>query len=120
MISPGLWLRRRRIRTRKDAFARSAYSLRSNKSGLATIEFAMIVSFLGIALLNVSDVAVYLFDKIQVNNATQMGAQAAWASCDLNHLPASVKCPAMNGAVTTAIQATALGTGVTLQSGSPS
>src|SRR5579862_2089540 len=95
-------------------------SLRKDVRGLAAIEFALIAGFLCYALLNVADVAIFLFDKVQVNNATQMGAQAAWATCDLNHLPASVKCPNMNSAVTTAVQSTALGTHVTLQSGSPS
>jgi Flp pilus assembly protein TadG len=88
--------------------------------GLAAIEFALIAGFLAIAALNVSDVAVYLFDEIQVNNATEMGAQAAWTTCDLNHLPATTKCTTMNSAITTAIQSTPLGSGVALQSGSPS
>jgi len=95
-------------------------SLRTDIRGLASIEFALIAGFLCYALLNVADVSVFLFDRVQVNNATQMGAQAAWATCDLNHLPASTKCPAMNGAVTTAVQSTQLGNSVTLQSGSPS
>ncbi len=87
--------------------------------GLAAIEFALIAGFLSIALLNVTDVSIFLFDKLQVSNATQMGAQAAWATCDLNHVPATTKCPNMGTAVTTAVQSTALGTNVTLQSGSP-
>ena len=95
-------------------------SLRKDIRGLASIEFAFIAGFLCYALLNVADVSVFLFDKVQVNNATQMGAQAAWATCDLNHLPASTKCPSMNGAITTAVQSTALGNNVALQSGSPS
>lgn len=89
------------------------------KSGLAAIEFALIAGFLCVAVLNVADIAVFFFDELQVNNATQMGAQAAWAMCDLNHIPATTKCPNMNSAVTAAVQSTALGTSVTLQSGSP-
>ena len=95
-------------------------SLRKDVRGLAAIEFALIAGFLCYALLNVADVSVFLFDKVQVNNATQMGAQAAWATCDLNHLPASTRCPNMNSAVTTAVQSTALGNHVALQSGYPS
>lgn len=98
---------------------RSLVSLRRDVRGLASIEFALIAGFLCYALLNVADVSIYLFDRVQVNNATQMGAQAAWATCDLNHLPASTKCPSMNGAVTTAVQSTALGNNVALQSGYP-
>jgi Flp pilus assembly protein TadG len=88
--------------------------------GLATIEFGMIVGFLAFAFLNVADVSAFLFDKLQVNEATQMGAQAAWAACDLNHVPATTKCPSMNGAVTTALQSTSLGNSVTLVHGFPS
>jgi Flp pilus assembly protein TadG len=99
---------------------KSLGSLRKDVRGLAAIEFALIAGFLCYALLNVADVSIYLFDRVQVNNATQMGAQAAWATCDLNHLPASTKCPSMNGAVTTAVQSTSLGNNVSLQSGYPS
>ena len=88
--------------------------------GLAAIEFAFVAGFLCVAVLNVADVSVFLFDRIMVNNAAQMGVQAAWATCDLNHLPASTKCPSMNSAVTSAVQSTQLGTHITLQSGSPS
>ena len=93
--------------------------MRNDVRGLASIEFAFIAGFLCYALLNVTDVAVFLFDELQVNNATQMGAQAAWATCDLNHLPASTKCPSMNSAITTAVQSTTLGTNITVASGYP-
>ena len=59
------------------------------KSGLAAIEFALIAGFLSVAVLNVADIAVFFFDELQVNNASQMGAQAAWTTCDLNHIPAT-------------------------------
>lgn len=80
----------------------------------------MIAGFLAFAVLNVADVSAFLFDKLQVNEATQVGAQAAWAACDLNHVPATTKCPNLNNAVTTAIQSTSLGNSVTLVNGSPS
>jgi Flp pilus assembly protein TadG len=99
---------------------KSLIALRRDVRGLASIEFALIAGFLCYALLNVADVSVFLFDRVQVNNATQMGAQAAWATCDLNHLPASTKCPGMNSAITSAVQSTGLGNSITLQSGSPS
>jgi Flp pilus assembly protein TadG len=88
--------------------------------GLATIEFGMIAGFLAFAVLNVADVSSFLFDELQVNEATQMGAQAAWAACDLNHVPATLKCPALNDAVSTAVQSTSLGNSVTLVAGFPS
>jgi len=95
-------------------------SLSGDESGLAATEFAFIVVILAFSLLNVSDIAVFMFDKIQVNNATQMGVQAAMAACDTNHLPVSVKCPGMNNAVTIAVHSTSLGTAVAIQSGYPS
>lgn len=100
-------------------FLRTARRWWRAKSGLAAIEFALIAGFLSVAVLNVADIAVFSFDQIQVNNATQMGAQAAWAACDLNHLPATTKCSGMNAAITAAVQSTSLGTAVSLQSNSP-
>ena len=107
----------RRVFTRLAG--RSSNTLTNDVRGLASIEFAFIAGFLCYALLNVTDVSLFLFDQLELNNATQMGAQAAWATCDLNHLPASTKCPSMNGAITTAVQSTTLGTNVTVVSGYP-
>lgn len=92
---------------------------RGDRDGLAAIEFAMIAGFLSVAVLNVSDVAVFMFDQLQVNNSAQMGVQAAWAACDLNHLPAATRCPGMDTAIGSAIQTTSLGSSVALQSGYP-
>src|SRR5947209_5991644 len=93
---------------------------RRDSGGLAAIEFGMIAGFLALAALNVTDVSIFLYDKLQVNNATQMGVQAAWAKCDLNHLPVTTRCPEMNAAVTAAIHSTSLAAQVQLQSGYPS
>lgn len=93
---------------------------RRDARGLAAIEFAMIAGLLSLAALNVTDVSVFLYDKLQVNNATQMGVQAAWATCDLNHLPATTRCPNMNTAINAAIHSTSLGSAVALASGYPS
>jgi Flp pilus assembly protein TadG len=101
---------------RRAALAR----LRRDTRGLAAIEFALIASFLAMAVLNVTDISIFLYDRLQVNNATQAGAQAAWQACDLNHLPASTRCPAMAAAVTAAVQSSSLGNAVQLKSGYPS
>jgi Flp pilus assembly protein TadG len=104
----------------KRLFARPSWRrLRRDARGLAAIEFALIASFMAMAVLNVVDISVFLYDRLQVANATQMGVQAAWQACDLNHLPVTTKCPAMSAAVTAAVQSTSLGTDVTLQSGYP-
>ncbi len=75
---------------------------------------------MALTVLNVTDISVFLYDTLQVNNATQMGAQAAWQTCDLNHLPVTTKCPAMTSAVTAAVQSTSLAASVQLQPGYPS
>jgi Flp pilus assembly protein TadG len=91
-----------------------------DRKGLAAIEFSMIAGVLCIGILNVSDLAIYLFDDMQVKNAAEIGAQAALATCDLNHLPATTKCTGLTTAVTNAVQSTSLASAIALQSGSPS
>ena len=100
--------------------------LGSDRRGVAAIEFALFVSLLSVGVLNVVDVAIFAFQRMEVNNATEVGAQAAWATCSPSsqssaQLPATLNsnCPNLNSAVTTAVQSTSLGTQVTLQSGSP-
>ncbi len=87
--------------------------------GVAAIEFGLVASFLSISTLNVSDMAVYALDRLEVENAASMGAQSAWKTCDTTHLPATTNCPGLNSAISTAIQSTRLGTNVSLVTGSP-
>jgi Flp pilus assembly protein TadG len=88
--------------------------------GTAAIEFAFIGGLMCVALLNTADIAVYLFDRIQVQNATEMGVQAGWKACDQTHIPATTKCAGFGTAVTTAVQSTSLGSLVTLANSPPS
>jgi Flp pilus assembly protein TadG len=97
-----------------------ARALRGDSRAVAAIEFAIIASVLAIAALNVADISVFLFDRLQVENAAEMGAQAAWASCDLNHIPATSKCSGWTTVVGTAVHSTALGSSVSVASGFPS
>src|SRR5215471_14129081 len=99
---------------------RSLAALRRDRRGAAAIEFAMCAGFLSVAVLNAADVSIYLYQRMEVENATEMGAQAAWKTCPMTQLPATVNCAGLNSAVTQAVQSTSLGTHVTLQSGSPS
>ncbi len=92
----------------------------NERRGVAAIEFAFIVPVLAAGIVNAADIAIYLIDRLQVENATEMGAQAAWQACDLKHIPATTKCSGLNSAVTASIQRTTLGTHITLKSGSPS
>ena len=94
-------------------------ALRSDRRGVAAIEFAIFASLISIGLLNVTDIAVYVYQRMQVEYATQAGAQAAWHTCTINMLPATNNCSGLNTAVQNAVQSTSLGTHVTLQSGSP-
>ena len=94
---------------------------RTEQRGAAAVEFALIVTLLTIPVLNVVDLALYAWDRMQVDNAAQMGVQAAWATCSLSsNLPATpnsyAKCSAMPAAVTTAVQSTTLGANVTVSS----
>src|ERR1700693_5015304 len=48
--------------------------------GVAAIEFAVFAGLLSLAILNVTDVSIYAFQLMEVENATQMAAQAAWTT----------------------------------------
>ena len=93
----------------------------SDERGTSAIEFAFFASILAFAILNVSDISIYLYKRIQVEDATQMGAQAVWKACDPSngYLPATTNCPSLTTAITNAIQSTSLSTAVSLQAGSP-
>ena len=94
-------------------------ALRADRRGVAAIEFAVFAALISLGMLNVTDIAVYVYQRMQVEYATQAGAQAAWHTCDINHLPATNNCSGLNTAVQNAVQGTSLGTRVALQSGSP-
>ena len=92
----------------------------SDCRGVVAIEFAIFAGLLCFAILNVVDVSVYVYQRMQVENATEMGAQAAWKACDLLSLPATKNCPTLTTSVQNAVHSTSLGTRVALKSGSPS
>ena len=98
-----------------------AAAIRSDQRGVSAIEFAFFAGLLSLALLNTADVSIYLYQRMQLENATQMGAQAAWKTCDPSNgqLPATTKCSGLTTAVTQAVQSTSLGTKVSLQPGYP-
>jgi Flp pilus assembly protein TadG len=92
----------------------------ADQRGVSAIEFALFASLLVLGLLNTADVSIYIYKRMQVENATEMGAQAAWKACGLDQLPATTNCPGLTNAVQNAIQSTSLGTQVSLQAGYPS
>lgn len=87
--------------------------------GVAAIELSLIMSFAVVGCLNVADLVVYARDRLEVENAAAMGAQAALKTCDAQHVPATVDCPGLNAAITAAVQSTGLGTGISVASGYP-
>ncbi|HZR60704.1 MAG TPA: TadE/TadG family type IV pilus assembly protein [Xanthobacteraceae bacterium] len=102
--------------------------LRRDERGVAALEFALVGTFLVVGLLNAVDVGYYTYQRMAVENAAQVGAQAAWKNCSdpSTMLPATVNCTTANGAaadlssaITAAIQSSSLGTSITLVSGYP-
>jgi Flp pilus assembly protein TadG len=93
----------------------------SEQRGAAAVEFALILTLMTVPILNVVDLAVYSWDKMQVDNAAQAAVQAAWVTCsDSSKIPATpnayANCSFMPTAVTQAAQSTSLGIGVTVTS----
>jgi Flp pilus assembly protein TadG len=94
--------------------------LTRDETGLAAVEFSLLVGMLLTVMLNGIEVARYYYGQMQMQNATQMAVQAVWQTCDTAaKLPATVNCPARTAAITAALQSTSLGSAVSLQSGSP-
>jgi Flp pilus assembly protein TadG len=80
--------------------------------GAAAAETAIFVLVLAPIVLNLAELGIYVYKRMQVENAAQAGAQAAWATCAKP--PASAtNCPYIASAVLAAVQGTSLGTDVT-------
>lgn len=91
---------------------------RRDARGTAAVEFAFTALFLCVGVLNAVDLGLYEYKRMEVENAAQVGAQAAWKTC-YGALPATQNCATLNGTITTAIQSTTLGNAVSLVSGYP-
>jgi Flp pilus assembly pilin Flp len=96
-------------------------SFRRDESGVTTLEFATSAAFLVVGVLNAVDVGTYLYRRMEVADAAEVAAQAAWKTCyDQSYmLPATQNCPGLNAAITTAIQRTSLGSAIALLPGYP-
>ena len=92
----------------------------TDRRGVAAVEFGFFAIILSLALANVTDVSIYIYQRMQVENATEIAAQAAWKACDPSKLPATVNCAGLATALANAVQSTSLGTRVSLMAGSPS
>lgn len=71
---------------------------------MAAIEFGFFAIFLSLALVNVTDVSIYVYQRMQAENATQVAVQAAWKACDLPQLPATTNCSGLTTAVQNALK----------------
>ena len=100
--------------------ARRIREIRADERGVAAVEFSLYVIFLSLALVNVTDTSIYIYQRMQAENATQAAAEAAYKACNWSQLPATVNCPGLTNAINNAVQGTSLGTRVSLVSGSPS
>jgi hypothetical protein len=112
-------LRRPSLRRLALQFAGRTKASWSDQSGVAAVEFGLFAIFLSLAFVNVTDVSIYIYQRMQAENATQVAVQAAFKTCNLSMLPATTNCPGLANAVQQAIQSTSLGTRVSLVSGSP-
>lgn len=100
---------------------RSSVSLaarfRRDLRGAAAAEFAIWLFFLVPAILNIIDLGVYVFRRMQVDSAAQAAVQAAFTNCNISAGSSSGStCPNMSGAIARAIASTSLGSSVTQQS----
>jgi Flp pilus assembly protein TadG len=97
-------------------------AIAADQRGVAAIEFGIFSVLLALALANVVDVTMYLYQRMQTENATEVAAQAAWKTCVLTVLPLTTDCSTLAASVTAvqnALGSTSLGTRVSLVSGSP-
>jgi Flp pilus assembly protein TadG len=88
--------------------------------GAAAAEFALVLPLLAYIFLNVADLSMYLWSKMQVDLAAQSAVGAARYTCDgttaTKALPATVgaNCSGYAAAMLSAAQTTSLGANVTL------
>jgi len=104
--------------TRK--MVRHAVALKNDRRGAAAIEFSFFVGIVTFSMLNVADLSIYMYKRMEVENAVQMANQEVFNQCkNLSDLPASINCAAFNTAITQGLHSSALGSSVTLSAGSP-
>ena len=88
-----------------------------SRRGAAAAEFALVLSLLTIPILNVVDVGIYVYDRMELDNSAQAAVQSAWALCAATgDVPAVSNCTGVSSAMAAAVQNAPLGAGVTLTS----
>ena len=102
-------------------------TFRRETHAAAAVEMALVTAFLAYPVLNVADIGMYAYQTMQVANAAQAGARAAWSQCNSStQWPATYNCSTSSGthgdlftsaiSGTAGIQSTSLGNKVTLAS----
>jgi len=89
------------------------------QTGAAAAEFALTLVLLVVPVMNVVDLGVYVYDRMELENAAQSAVQTAWAQCAATgQVPATVNsyCAGLSAAMTTAAQTSSLGSGVSISS----
>ena len=96
-------------------------AIRSDERGVAAIEFAFFASLLCFGLLNTADIGIYIYKRMELENAAQTAAESVLQNCNStkNNLPATTQCTNLTTSITNALQATSLGNKITLVSGYP-
>jgi Flp pilus assembly protein TadG len=88
----------------------------ADRRGASAVEFALIGSIFIVMLLNVVDLSILIWSRMQVDYAAAAGAQAAYNECSPRDMPAKSKCPNLDGVVQAAARSTSLGGAVANES----
>ena len=94
-------------------------AIRSDERGVSAIEFSLFAGLLAFGLLNTADVGIYIYKRMELQNAAQTAAEWVLTNCSPNNLPATTQCTNLTSNVTNAMQGTSLGNKITLVSGYP-
>lgn len=89
-----------------------------DRRGAAAAEFALWTAAFIVPTSSAIDLSFYSYEKMELNNAAQAAAQAAFATCSPSSLPAATKCSGLQTALATAAHSTGLGTLAALQTSS--
>jgi Flp pilus assembly protein TadG len=84
----------------------------ADRRGAAAAEFAMVGAVLGFILMNVVDVGMYVYEKMEVQNAAQTASEAVLANCEANAPDVTANCKSLSAYVSTAVHGTSLGANV--------
>ena len=97
--------------------ARFCDRYRADRRGAAGAEFALVLVLLTIPTLSVVDAGIYVYQRMELDNAAQAAAQKVRSTCNIpNLLPAKTNCTDFGAAVTAGAQSTPLGNAVSVTS----